>query len=96
MERPAFSFSEYQLNLFLDYLQIFTIKDPEEVPPEELFRFPSLPKYRVERVPEAVLGGKIRIVFERPVEINGDINTRFRFSPNGGFVIRLNDIAFNN
>jgi hypothetical protein len=88
MNRPSFSFSKYQLGLFLDFLQIFTIMEPEEVPPENLLTFPFLPKYHIKKV-KTISKPKISVVFERPVEIDGQINDRFRFLPQGGIVIKI-------
>jgi hypothetical protein len=96
MDRPAFRFSNYQKDLLMFSLKLFYDYDQMFWPPREKWlRLPGMPDYDIERVKQPV-GYRVTIVFHKPVEIDGEVNTRFRFLPEGGIVLKINKDFENN
>jgi hypothetical protein len=88
MNRPAFRFSNYQIELLIWSLNLFLEYEEQFWPPRDKWlTLPGLPSYEIQSVYENNLK-TIRIIFSAPVQIGEEINTIFRLLPPGARITR--------
>ncbi len=81
MQQPTFKFDIWQQCLMYEFLQAAMVLMPEDWPPREKWlQFPGLCDYEIELT--FTRNDKfIRIVFEKPVDIDGEVSRAFRYLP---------------